>query len=356
MISLRDVFESRMTTLATEMIWSEEQDCALRALNNTGEVVSILFGDDQAATILKAIRTLLTGMASAPGDIPGAAKWPSVTAEDLQTWPGFLEELRSLLGFANLGIFPPWDRVGRQDGSEVRLQQLQLGADVPGWVRDLCARIDRLVTLAPETEPAAYDRLLVLRAKASARLKFDLGAQLTPQELADLSGVSLKRVQNASYEAGEGAPVYDRKGTVTQESAEKWLSKKGFLFSIWRDIAALSPLAEDWGRDVAAPPQAIINDGLEDEVEAEQDFLFVPVDKDGRRFLPDLIRNGGYTIGSKGSEQTIANYFEALEALTRQTTPRWRRPNDNEHWGIVAGRGWDRVTRSSLDALAKPKS
>jgi len=67
----------------------------------------------------------------------------------------------------------------------------------------------------------------------------------------------------------------------------------------------------------------------------------VPVARDGSWFSPDLRRpRGGYTIGAKGEEFVVANYAEALASLRLMNVPRWRRPNANGNWGIVAAIEW----------------
>ncbi|MBG1232574.1 hypothetical protein F8B91_09515 [Aestuariivirga litoralis] len=82
------------------------------------------------------------------------------------------------------------------------------------------------------------------------------------------------------------------------------------------------------------------------------EVVFVPVARDGSWFHPVECRNArGYTVGSKGSEAPIADYFEALKLLAKAPTPSWRRPNENGHWGIVAGYQWARKEASELHKL-----
>lgn len=68
----------------------------------------------------------------------------------------------------------------------------------------------------------------------------------------------------------------------------------------------------------------------------------IPVAKCGSWFGPHLARRGGFTIGAKGEELAYADYDEALAALRGMTVARWRRPNANGNWGIVAGVRWCR--------------
>ncbi len=79
------------------------------------------------------------------------------------------------------------------------------------------------------------------------------------------------------------------------------------------------------------------------------DVVFVPVAKDGSWFHPSQCRNSrGYTIGPKGSETPVSDYFEALDALAKAPTPHWRRPNSAGNWGIVAGVSWQRKELSEI--------
>ncbi|MEO7068579.1 MAG: hypothetical protein ABI114_16835 [Rhodanobacter sp.] len=68
----------------------------------------------------------------------------------------------------------------------------------------------------------------------------------------------------------------------------------------------------------------------------------VPVAKCGSWFGPHLARSGKFTIGAKGEERPYVDYEEALAVLRAMTVPRWRRPNNNGNWGIVAGIRWSR--------------
>lgn len=69
----------------------------------------------------------------------------------------------------------------------------------------------------------------------------------------------------------------------------------------------------------------------------------VPVAADGTWFCPDLLRAGQFTVGEKGEERRLDTYEDALMALRKMVVPRWRRPNPNGNWGIVAGKRWVRV-------------
>ena len=83
-------------------------------------------------------------------------------------------------------------------------------------------------------------------------------------------------------------------------------------------------------------------------MEIEEDYVFVPVASDRTRFEPGTRRDQGYQIGAKGAEVYVTDYFEALGLLSRQATPRWRRPNEAGNWGIVSAVSWERVRRADL--------
>ncbi len=69
----------------------------------------------------------------------------------------------------------------------------------------------------------------------------------------------------------------------------------------------------------------------------------VPVAGDGSWFCPDLLRAGQFTVGEKGEERRLDTFEDALRALRQMAIPRWRRPNPQGNWGIVAGKRWARV-------------
>lgn len=81
--------------------------------------------------------------------------------------------------------------------------------------------------------------------------------------------------------------------------------------------------------------------------EARAGLSMVPVAKCGSWFGPHLARAGRFTIGAKGKEFPCSSYDEALAALRSMAVPRWRRPNNNGNWGIVAGIRWCRADELS---------
>ncbi len=75
------------------------------------------------------------------------------------------------------------------------------------------------------------------------------------------------------------------------------------------------------------------------------DIVFVPVAEDGICFHPRLVRVGKFMVGAKGEEVQHSSFDDALAALQKMATPRWRRPNEAGNWGIVSGRDWKRIER-----------
>jgi hypothetical protein len=67
--------------------------------------------------------------------------------------------------------------------------------------------------------------------------------------------------------------------------------------------------------------------------------VLVPVDADGEWFRPSLGTRNGFKIGDKKtkSEYSVESYWEALQHLSRMTTPKWRRKTNNAN---VKAREW----------------
>jgi hypothetical protein len=361
-VTLRDEFEERLQTFQDGYSW-HEQDEALRALAVTGELLELMFGPIEGALAMTALRAIVnrplarkwrwSELDLAPLDRQWRETWSQLDGWEDASQPRFFDELHDLSAFARFGILPVWNFIGREglndpQGDMLR-ERLEASQDVPAWVESVCAQIDNLEQLTPRCGASVLNELLQARTVARARIKYDSGGALTVQELAALSGTSLKRLQNAIYAKADEAPVVDRQGLISPDSARLWLEARDHVPSIWKQVVAPWPLGEAWGRDVsyqAAEP-----------IELVEDYVFVPVARDGTLFRPGLRRpardsdDGGYTIGPKGSEQVVPSFDEALETLRSMVSPRWRRPNENNHWGIVVGQSWVRVRKSELEAL-----
>lgn len=148
----------------------------------------------------------------------------------------------------------------------------------------------------------------------------------------------------------EGDLQPDQAGFVEPDVALTWLSKRReFCPSRWRNLAD-----DQWPFDPMR--------GHEDDAE----MVLVPQDSDGKPFVPDHVvrpaRGGGLsiTVGRKGSETQLSDFFDALRKLSElaeSDVARWRRRNGVGNWGIVRARGaWVAVSKSEiarqLDALS----
>lgn len=85
------------------------------------------------------------------------------------------------------------------------------------------------------------------------------------------------------------------------------------------------------------------------------EFVRVPfyVEKNGQKthFLPACRMSKGYRIGLKGEEQMIEDYWQALSVVSAMKVPRFRRPNAQGNFGIVACEAGDfeEVSRSAIE-------
>lgn len=150
------------------------------------------------------------------------------------------------------------------------------------------------------------------------------------RSLAIFGGVTEGRIRNI-LSSGDGG--LEKVGQcVTASSAATWLKRrKEFFASIWQQPDEASPEARS--------------------PDFSDDVVFVPVAADGSFFHPGLDRGGKFMIGAKGYEVQHTTFNDALRALQKMATPRWRRPNDAGNWGIVSGRNWKRVERRQLKSM-----
>lgn len=365
MQTLRDVFQTRREEFQANYGF-DEQDEAIRALAVTGELLDLIFVRDEAALAMTAIRALVangnrdwdwSALSEREVDRHWRGTWEEINGWDASSTAPFLDHLHDLNAFAYYGIAPVWgwagsDSLKQPEGEEMR-ERLDSAVDVPAWVETVCLKIDRLEGLVPRKPDGTSPLVATLatRNMARARVKFDQGKPLTVHELASLSCVSVKRLQNAIYAKTDEAPVVDRNGLISPEAGQPWLMGRDYQPSIWKQVAALYPLAQDWGEEV-----------LFEETELNRvidDVVFVPVANDGSVFNPGLRRpgkghDGGYTIGSKGSERVVVTFDEAIAELQKMEAPRWRRPNpESGNWGIVTGQTWKRMRRSELEGTAQ---
>jgi hypothetical protein len=208
-------------------------------------------------------------------------------------------------------------------------------ADIP--VKEREVRIDGLLERAEAfIKESGFDQpgdaggqpLKIVRL-ARSRRALDKGVgDVDPGSLAVFGGWSEGRVRNMM--SGADRVFENTGGQVPVASAIEVLKDRpAFFDSLW---------------SASDDEPSMANEPLEDA-------RFVPVARDGSVFHPGLQRGGGYTIGTKGDEATLATFEEALAALHRMPDPAWRRPNAAGNWGLVKGVEWTRVERTALEKM-----
>lgn len=371
MISIRDVYCSRLDEFVPEYTFTE-QDEVVRAFGLIGELLDLVFPGPEAALTMTALRRLIAHgrrgewvwarLDEEAVDHDWRRTWSSIDGWNDTCSPPFLDELHDLNAFANFGLLPIWGfagdpRLDTEAGSNLSARLKAASEDLPAYIEGICVKIDQLERLLPHKDAghSIIGQTIATRDQARARLALDRGQSISLHALALLSGVTPKRIQNAIYAKTDEAPLVGKDGLIAPEACEAWLNARDFHWSMWKQVSALAPLSADWGRHT--PFEA-----AEMNEEAD-DFLFVPVAGDGSYFHPGLYRGGehregegkaGYTVGAKGAEKTIESFDDALAALSKMETPRWRRPNAESHkWGIVTGQTWKRVRRVELERAAQ---
>ncbi len=159
---------------------------------------------------------------------------------------------------------------------------------------------------------------------AQGRLALDEGLGVTAEQLAALARIEIKSLRNMlAPGSGSGLTQTEKSGPITAASALNWLNARGkFPRSNWRD-----PYPQwDETRSMRAPTTG--------------EIFWVPFANDKIDFHPITCRRDGkYTVGSKGYEQTFGDYRQALDCLARmQPAPCWKYPANN--WGTVVGVGF----------------
>ena len=368
METLKDEFYNRVHEhIAMEDF--QEQDDALLLFVHTGELMDLMFGPKKSALTMAILGEVVKYGAQGEWDgrnfaaLEVDSDWRSAW-NDKEGWadtcgPVFFDELHELNALSRFGFCPTWRSVDDEDflshPETIRRDRVESLADVPAWVESVCSKIDRIEALVPSSmlQDGAIRHMTATRLRARARIKLDLKQPLTVHELAELSDVSTKRLQNAIYAKTDEAPRVDKNGLISPEACEPWLAARDYFPSIWQAITKLYPLKPGWGEDV------VYDKG--ESVTTVDDFVFIPVANDGSEFTPDLLRDartksdlGGYAIGPKGDETVVPTYQDALKALHSMDVPRWRRPNpESGNWGVVTGQSWRRVRLSSLEGASK---
>lgn len=225
--------------------------------------------------------------------------------------------VKELLAYAYHGLGPP-NYQGLFDET-VKHQE---------YVRRLIeAAKSAVATVGPEH--AATRSLSAVLLAAEGRLALDQGHNVTPEQLASLARVGIKSMRNAlAPSSGSGLKMHD--GVIVAESALNWLHARGnYKTTIWLEEKSLiAPVAEPIAGEI----------------------LFVPFASDDIEFHPvKCRRDGKYTVGPKGAEQTFIDYRAALDCLARmQPAPYWKHPNTANNWGTVTATGFRPRTPAEL--------
>jgi hypothetical protein len=202
-----------------------------------------------------------------------------------------------------------------------------LPADRANWIEALVAEVSAFASRSDVRATANQGNAIIRIANiAASRHALDTGhGEVDVLSLSIFGSISEGRVRNL---LSDGTLERGPEGGAVALSALTWLQKRsGFLNSIWAED---EPVIDN--SDTSAPIDPT-------------KMIFVPVARDGSIFNPDVARSGTYQIGAKGEEQNFKSFAEALTALNAMPVPRWRRPNDKGHWGIVSGVTWQRIER-----------
>jgi hypothetical protein len=326
---MAETYAARQNQFAREYEDFESQD-VLRLVFATGEWLErLLFQDEAADAAMKALYRVIIGddeIERRP-DAGWRDLWSNVWGSsefNLVTAQYFID----LNAFAFYGLRPDpcFLDADRNDTSE----EVTLGTAVEACV----ARGRALLNSVPPgwAKTSEMERTVLA---AEARIRIDLGQDITVEQLAAIARVSVKSIRNLlAPKGGEPDLRLNAKGEISSADALRWLQKRpDFKTSIWRETP-------DSGNAQATKTEIEMDLG---------EVVFVPVAKDGSWFDPVTCRNNrGYTIGPKGAEEPVNDYREALARLTRMPTPYWRRPNASGNWGIVAGVSWQRKPITDL--------
>jgi hypothetical protein len=205
-----------------------------------------------------------------------------------------------------------------------------LGAGAAGekTISETLATIEELLLDCPPERwlpDADREPLFPTLLMARARWNLDHAAGLSAEGLALLGNVKLSRIRNMMSGTSPELPK-DTAGLLANEAARAWLDRRDCFLPTIATAAMPADLAE-------------LGDIMP---------IFLPVARDGSMFTPDVNRGGRYQIGEKGSEESLDNYDAALRRLQAMPIAKWRRPNENDNWGIVSAIEWRRVDRRAL--------
>lgn len=181
-----------------------------------------------------------------------------------------------------------------------------------------------------QTDVGAYYMRLIpqLIAHGRARMKVDLGEDLTLADIALLTGQKEQTVMTAAHRKRFPTMLLDGRRFAKVSAVMDYLLAYGYQPTKESTVEASVKSAE---------PSVL------------EDVVFVPVARDGSSFLPEVRINGRYVIGAKGEEQKVQDYYDALSLLQRMRVPRWRRKGSAQAPGIVSGIRFERVPTRQID-------
>ena len=336
----------------------EECNGLVRPLMIIGEMLDITFNPFVSARAMEALRLIISTAPEEKIDwmkLPTSSptdgwreEWKDIDAYNDTYWPEAMERAHNLNAFAFYGIIPNWS--GLVFGEEISLNLAET-LDVPKYIESTVYTLTQYTAMFnKQRDYLGINAIEATCLAATGRLKLDQGKAITVHELAALTNVTTKRLQNAIYAKSEDAPIVGKGGQISAASAQRWLKARDYLPSIWKEFIEgryWEQLGSDSSVDMAG-----------DEDLRLEEYLFVPEAKDGTIFGPISCQRAGqrddsphFTIGRKGKEQNFQSYYDALEVLATMPIPRWRRPNENGNFGIVTAERWRRVSRNELNSL-----
>jgi hypothetical protein len=313
------VYESRLNEFGETYTDCEAEDVGQLVIH-AGERLAALVLDEAAVdAAMKGLHRALDlpdFASDHTGDRSWQTLWGRTSVVDLETLP-LAQKLTSLNAYAHYGLSPT------SDGRKCTIDDIKL---IVGIVTAAIGRPD-----ADRPQTKEIDKTILA---AQGRLALDEEGGITLDQLAALARISIKSMRNAAApSSGSGLEV--KEGLVSAVSALKWLNARGnFNTSIWKETSESSSSTE--------ATQA-----------AKGEILWVPFASDKTEFHPSTcLRAGKYTVGPKGSEQTVTDYRQALDRLARmRPSPLWRRPNTVGNWGIVTAVGFHPRTAEELGLL-----
>lgn len=257
---------------------------------------------------------------------PAPPSWTEVTAMHSWHWP-WAEKFRLLRDYGEHGQIWPSGLTNDEDYVQ----------KVPHLLEECAGFLERLPTqwiTSAEISPA-YHSLWIVFGKARGRHRLEVGSDLNFHEVVLLSGMAPKSVRNATQERhGAGRLIVGEGDIVKNTNATNWLRER-------RTFNPTPGTAADGPRNGPADPQ---------------DFVFIPVDAQGREFDPELVVQGppgpAYQYTTDTAEGYTNKYMEALSEA--QAAGRFCWCLSDGSWTERAS--WSRVSKSALRRKEKNAS